>query len=461
MLDFQPLTYEKLPALKPFFERCSYNISEYTLISKIMWKSYFNADFAVFGDCLIYKNNIFGKAVFSYPICDETMEDEALKQIETYCVENYIPLIYNNIPQEKVSKLAERYRFMRLSEDRNYEEYLYDGNAFRAFSGRKYAGQRNHINKFNALYPNAVFKRFTSADKPRLDVFFKEFLRQGADEEKTRETRFAKKLVRSLPLEEYLTGGYEIDGKIVSFTLGSRMGKTLFIHIEKGLRDYEGVYTATAYAFAKANGDAEFINREDDSGAKGLRISKTQYHPLRTVRKFWVIVDNEWQKIRRFPSIRTERLTVDAIHKTDAKDYFDLCTDDDRNVYWGYDYKNDLEGELYPDYFYDVQKRDLKNKICFCFAVRLDGKMIGEGVLYRFTCTGQAEAGIRIARAYAGNGYGEEAFAALTEWALYGLGLDVVVSKCYHENAASYRMLSRVMRSTGSDETFYWFERRV
>ena len=463
MLEFKPLSLSSYPLIKRFLDVCPYRISAYSFTYKTMWKNYYHAEYAVARGCLIYKNIIFGRTVFNYPVPlgDEADEKGALQEIENYCVERYCMPYFIDVPQEKIKLLTEKYYFLQLGDDRNFDEYLYSAEDFRTFSGKKYAGQRNHINKFTSLYPTAEFRSFTKKDKPLIKEFFDRYDKEGNSEGRKMESRFAKRLLLSLPLEDFLTGCYVIDGKIASLTFGTKMGDTLFIHIEKALREYEGIYPATANAFAKANPDAGHINREDDSGTKGLRISKTQYHPLMMVRKARVEIKNEWEKVRAFPEIKTERLTLTKIEKSDAADYYNICTDDDRNKYWGYDYKKDLRGDLYPEYFFDVQKHDLKQKICFSFAVRLDGKMIGEGVLYRFTGTGQAEAGIRIAAPFAGRGYGKEAFYAMTDWALYGLGLSKVVSKCYRENTASYKMLSSGMVQTGMDETFVYFERKV
>ncbi len=464
MLDFKPLTIEIFPQIRRYLDGCSYRISAYSFAYKIMWKYYYRAEYAISRGCLIYKNSIFGRKIcFNYPIPLDKNADEkaALQEIENYCVEKYSLPVFIDVPQEKIHFLTEKYYFLNISEDRNFDEYLYNAEDFRTLSGKKYAGQRNHVHKFTSLYPTAEFRPLTQKDKPLIKAFFKSYDAESDSEERRKESRLAQKALLTLPLEDFRTGCYVIDGKIVSLTFGSKMGDTLFIHIEKGLREYEGVYPATANAFAKANPDAGYVNREDDSGTKGLRISKTQYHPLMVVRKASVEIRNEWEKVGSFPEIKTERLTLTKIERADADDYYALCTDDERNVYWGYDYKNDLRGELYPEYFFDVQKRDLRQKTCFSFAVRLDGKMIGEGVLYRFTGAGQAEAGIRIAAQYAKKGYGKEAFYAMTDWALYGLGLDKVVSKCYRKNVASYNMLSSVMTRIGEDETFVYFERKV
>ena len=95
------------------------------------------------------------------------------------------------------------------------------------------------------------------------------------------------------------------------------------------------------------------------------------------------------------------------------------------------------------------------------FAIRLDGKLIGEAVMYNVDWRGGIELGCRIAPEYAGHGYGIEAFAAAAEWGLYGLLMERVVAKCYKENTASYKMLSSCMRKTGEDENFFYFEKTV
>ena len=95
------------------------------------------------------------------------------------------------------------------------------------------------------------------------------------------------------------------------------------------------------------------------------------------------------------------------------------------------------------------------------FAVRLKGRLIGEVVLYRPDFRGGFEQGCRIAPAYAGHGYGTEAFAAAADWALYHLGLARVAAKCFKENAASHKMLASCMRPNGEDETYFYFEKTV
>ena len=154
-------------------------------------------------------------------------------------------------------------------------------------------------------------------------------------------------------------------------------------------------------------------------------------------------------------------MTLSAITEADIPAYNVLVLDGDRNRWWGYDDVGGLGAPVMERSFYDVAEHDFEKRLAVNFAVRLDGKLIGEAVLYNFDYRGGAELGCRIDKAYAGNGYGTEAFQAAAEWGLYQVNLSRVVAKCYRENEASYKMLSSCMRRSGEDDTFFYFEKLV
>ena len=245
-------------------------------------------------------------------------------------------------------------------------------------------------------------------------------------------------------------------------SLAENCGGTLIIHVEKALYSHQGAYPTLVQAFAAHfGGDCVYINREDDAGDRGLRTSKLQYLPVRLAGKLRFEVQCEADRLREIPTVTTPRLTLTPLEERDEAAYNALCLDDARNRWWGYDYRQDLKGELTEDYFLSVARRDFAARRAVNFAVRLDRQLIGEVVLYRFDWRGGAELGCRIDPAYAGHGYGAEAFAAAADWALFRLSLARVKAKCYKENAASYKMLSACMRPAGEDETFFYFEKLV
>ena len=113
------------------------------------------------------------------------------------------------------------------------------------------------------------------------------------------------------------------------------------------------------------------------------------------------------------------------------------------------------------EYFYADQKKDFGSSTAMNLAIRLDGEMIGEIILYHFSFRGSAELGIRLLPEYEGKGYASEAFGAVCHYALYQIGMYEVHSKCMKENKASFRLLSSVMRKSGEDENYYYFKKTV
>ena len=78
--------------------------------------------------------------------------------------------------------------------------------------------------------------------------------------------------------ELHLTGGVlRIDGEVVAFTIGEPICEdTYVVHIEKAYADVQGAYTMINQQFVEHECmNYKYVNREDDTGAEGLRKSKT------------------------------------------------------------------------------------------------------------------------------------------------------------------------------------------
>ena len=459
------MTRRDLPRLRKYYKDCGYVLCEYSAIVKLMWRVHLRPAWTEAAGCLIVTNLIDGAIYFDYPVPGPDGDElAALDAIERWCVETGTPLRISVVPAEKAALLLARYPRTRVRNLRNWRDYVYDAASFRDFPGRHYAGQRNHVNKFRAACPDAAFRVLGKADRPLVEAFFAAY-RHGAKqgEKALRDLDLAEKMIGLLGDPHLLWGGMERGGKLLSVAMGERCGETISIHIERALADVPGVYPATAQAFARtfAVDGVRWLNREDDADDKGLRTSKLQYRPAFLAEKYCFEVENELYALSRIPTLQTERLTLAPLRDEDREAYNRLCLDDERNRWWGYDYRTDWHGEPLEDYFLNVTREDFAAHTAVNFGVYLDGAFIGEAVFYRFNGRGEAELGCRIAPEYAGNGYGAEAFAAAADWGLYELQLAAVVAKCYKENAASYRMLSACMRKTGEDGTFFYFRKEV
>ena len=448
MLTFKNITVRDAAMLRRYYENCDYALCEYSAGVKLMWRSALRYAWAEAAGCLIIRCESEGRVSFDYPVAGpEGDEDAALSAIEAYCMETGIQPEISIVPEEKASALLARYPYVRVSNIRTWRDYLYYKEDLQLFAGRRYSGQRNHIKKFYAQWPNAEFRPISAkADAGAIEQFWVDF-----------KAEFPKD-------KPWLLRGGMFDGeKLIALSLCEKCGETLIIHIEKALYSYAGAYPAMVQAEVAAFGDGcAYVNREDDAGDRGLRTSKLQYGPAKLAPKYHFLPQNELLRhVSAIPELKTERLTLSAITEADIPAYNALVLDSDRNRWWGYDDVGGLGAPVTERSFYDVARRDFENRMAVNFAVRLNGTLIGEAVLYNFDYRGSAELGCRIDKAYAGNGYGTEAFRCAAEWGLYQVNLSRIVAKCYKENEASYKMLSACMRRNGEDETFFYFEKLV
>ena len=466
MLTFKSVSQRDLSRLRRYYQDCDYRLCEYSALVKLMWRAHLHPQYAEAAGCLLVMNRIDGKPCFDYPVPGpDGDEDAALLAIEDYCVEQGVSLELSVVPREKAPKLLMRYPHFHLDNPRSWRDYLYNADDLREFPGRHYSGQRNHVNKFRRLYPDARFRPLGRDDLPLIERFWQDYQQvfSKTSPGAKRELALARSMLRLTGKPWLFTGGMELDGRLISLAMAERCGETLHIHVEKALYGYEGVYPATVQAFARcfAVDGVRYLNREDDAGDRGLRTSKLQYLPCELAEKYCFDVKNELEDLTAIPTLTTERLTLSPLTDADRAAYNALCLDDARNQWWGYDYRADWRGEDLDTYFLAVAREDFAKKRAVNFAIRLDGKCIGEALLYRFDGKGGAEEGCRIAPEYGGHGYGAEAFRALADWGLYDRHLSHIAAKCCKENAASYRMLSSCMRKSGEDGTFYYFDKQV
>lgn len=467
MYQFKPVTKRDGARLRGYYKTCQYGLCEYSVGTKMMWRKTLHPAWAEIAGCLVVRNTIDGQTVFDYPVAGpEGDEDAALDAIEAYCLEKGVPPVISVVPECKAPRLLARYPYARVSNIRTWRDYVYYREDLQLFAGRRYSGQRNHIKKFRAQWPDAEFRRLTAADEPVIQQFWQDYEAEfpKGDNAKARdELGLAKRMLGMVDKPWFRAGGMFDGERLVALSLGEKCGDTLIIHIEKALYSYTGVYPTLVQTFANAFGDGcQWINREDDAADRGLRTSKLQYGPARLAPKYCFEPQNELLRhVTAIPELKTERLTLSAITEADIPAYNALVLDGERNCWWGYDDVGGLGGPVEERSFLNVARRDFEARQAVNFAVRLDGKLIGEAVLYRFDCRGGAELGCRIDSAYAGHGYGTEAFAAVADWGLYKVHLSRVVAKCFKENQASYKMLSACMRKNGEDETFFYFEKLV
>ncbi len=291
---FTKLTTKHIPLLQKYFHENSRRTCDYSVGAVMMWADFLGTEFAETDGCLVFRADYFdGMKYFSYPAGGGDIS-AALDSLEAYTKQLCIPFSLSDVPAEELRTLEEKYgERLSVDTDRDYWDYLYDAESLKTFAGKKLSGQRNHVNRFNRLYPECRFVLLNENNLERAREFCQRFVSERQNDlNVSKEEGRASIQMLDYILEMGVGGFLELNGEIIAISLGEAVGDTLFIHVEKALHEFSGVYQVMVSEFAKqfAVGEVKYINREEDDGVEGLRRSKLSYRPIQLLEKYNVIV---------------------------------------------------------------------------------------------------------------------------------------------------------------------------
>lgn len=216
----------------------------------------------------------------------------SLKNLEEYCKENALKLRFSFLTEEQ-AELVKNFFGDRivLEEDRDWADYIYNYEDLTTLRGKKYHGQRNHINRFSTEYPDYEYLPYSQDMKEQADKFMEEYyetLIKDSDWFED-EKKVMKRLLNEYPLTGQMGCVIRIGGKIVAMSFGETLGDTLYVHFEKALRHYSGSYAVINKRFAECcyKEGLAYINREEDLGDPGLRTAKLSLHPAIILKKYF------------------------------------------------------------------------------------------------------------------------------------------------------------------------------
>ena len=469
MLEFEPFSLKALQNALPYLKNNPSLCSDLSAGYLYMWHEGADLQFSVWNGTLSVRQIIGEQPAFSYPIGADP--DGMIDELTRYVHTHHLPQRFFAVDDGTLAVIRSDKRLTpaKWAYDRRWSDYIYSFEDAVTFKGKKFSGQRNHINKFKKLYGEPDIRLLTSGDRAEVAEMLAEYKEEhpgGYALEQLEQVR-AKELLEVCGALGLYAAGLFVEGKLAAFSLGEIAGDTLLIHAEKALTRYEGIYPTMYSGFVRliaglADRPLKYVNREDDSGDPGLRTSKTQYHPIRMAHKYLVHVGSPALKMADTFSIASGGVVLTEIRESDKEAYRKLNTDVQNNRYWGYDYREDVSitGPVDENTFFDAVAYDMAAGDSINFAVRLteDGEMIGEAVLWNFTSDGTAELGCRIMPAYQGKDRGRAAFGAVADFASRSLEVKVT-ARCFRENTPSSRMITASgFVPLRSDEKYFYYE---
>lgn len=250
------------------------------------WAGRYGTSWALIRDTLVIGFQPMGRPHPAYlmPICDSAEGFRGcLETLKAFVKEGGYPLILMGVTprcREKLDTIAPG-AFHYLS-DEGTQDYIYLRERMCSLSGKSLQSKRNHINKFERLYPDYIYEVITRDNLTECLALEEEWLsKSGQSEGQTEEQRMIGRIVDAYEALELQGGALRVEGRIVAFSLGSPINRTTFgVHVEKALTDYEGAFAMINREFARRiPQEYTYINREEDLGIEGLRKSKLSYKP--------------------------------------------------------------------------------------------------------------------------------------------------------------------------------------
>lgn len=291
MIEFRELTLDDIESLRPFFSYQKGRICDCTVGGTFMWRDYFNTRYAIIENTLVFMVDYLNhRRTFTYPMGEHI--DAALDALTEYCTAQGSDLIFSMVSRVDLYTLHKKFPSVTYLARGEWSDYLYNKDDIVSLKGKRYNGQRNHINRFLKLYPNYSFDMITPDNLPAVRDFYISFMQDPVTHKNgelfSEESQKALEVLNNYEKYGLFGGALSVDDRIVGFAVGEIINDTLYVHIEKASRECEGAYNMLVNSFAEhfATDDILYINREEDDGDMGLRKSKLSYHPVDILEKF-------------------------------------------------------------------------------------------------------------------------------------------------------------------------------
>ncbi len=293
VLQFKDLTIDSRAELEPFFDLREIKSCEYNFNVMFIWAKVNRIQYAVTGNYAILSEVMNDRFITLMPLCQEQYFKEATEGLIEYYRTNNLKLSIYVADQIFAHFMDENYpdRFDVVS-DRDFCDYIYDGDKLRTLIGNKYSKKRNHLNAFYAEYEGRyAYRKLTQDDKSLVCSFLRSWVKNKEDvsEALDEELEAICRVIDHLGQLDIKCGGIFVDGQLEAFSVGSviNKGREAVIHVEKANESIRGMYPLINTVFLKEEfPEVEWVNREEDLGLEGLRKAKLSYNPIEVLEKY-------------------------------------------------------------------------------------------------------------------------------------------------------------------------------
>lgn len=289
--NFKRPELEDKELISSYFRKYPSRSCERTFVNVFLWSRHYNVTFAIVENVLVFKEEDEDSLAYAYPAGEPEDVKKALEALMEYSAEKGFPFSLYNVTEEHFAQLSAWYPDeFQIEYNRDYADYVYESEKLMTLSGKKLHSKRNHINKFKIVNENWNYEPLTDENVEECFQMALKWRNENgcdADTEKNAEMCVTLNSLRLFKELEEKGGILRVNGEIVAFTLGEPVSEDTFVvHIEKAFAEVDGAYTMINQQFVEHEcKDYKYVNREEDTGAEGLRKAKLSYKPVFLVEK--------------------------------------------------------------------------------------------------------------------------------------------------------------------------------
>lgn len=291
-IQFKKTELEDKEIITQYFSRYPSRSCDRTFVNVFLWSRQYPVKWAIIEHALVFKSEDDTDVSFAFPAGEDEDIRKAMKVMKAYSEAKGYPFRMYHVTPDNFEKLEAWYPGMyEIEYARDYADYVYEAEKLATLSGKKLHAKRNHINKFKSMYEGRW--SYETLTKDNVEECFQMALKwrneNGCEEDAEKNAEMCVTLNSLRLFEELeLKGGIlKLDGEIIAFTIGEPVCEDTFVvHIEKAFADIQGAYPMINQQFVEHECmDYNYINREEDTGAEGLRKAKLSYRPVFLVEK--------------------------------------------------------------------------------------------------------------------------------------------------------------------------------
>jgi len=296
MLEFKKLMLSDIDKIRPYFVYSVNKICDNSVGGAFMWKDYFSVEYAEYNETVVFRTKVVysdNLTAFTVPLGKDV--SGCIEKVVEYCLREGLRISFCTVTSGEIDLLETTFNDFQVFKEVNWSDYVYRAEDLKTLSGRRYNGQRNHMNFFKRTFENHIFEEITAENLAQVRDFYIR-LSSGIEFKSDISIEDHNKTLEVLDnFKAYgMFGGLlKVDGSVVAFSAGENINNVMFVHIEKADIAYRGAYQVINNELVKrfATSEIEFINREEDVGDEGLRYSKKSYHPFEIIDKFIFLVN--------------------------------------------------------------------------------------------------------------------------------------------------------------------------